>query len=241
MRDACDRLEVSRISAVATAAVREAANGVEFVQRVQALEIPLRLISPDEEAALAYRSAAYRFPGSDRMLVADIGGGSLELIGAASGAVNFLRSLPLGAVRLTEMQLPPEELHAHIGNLLSAGLAGAESKGSRIVGSGGTFATLASMVLAARGEASRSVHGTTVSAEEVGRFQRALAAMPSEQRSRVPGLKPERADIIVAGIAVVAELLTAVDSEGVTVSGYGLRDGLLLEMAGLSWELGARS
>jgi exopolyphosphatase / guanosine-5'-triphosphate,3'-diphosphate pyrophosphatase len=234
MRDACDRLEVSRISAVATAAVREAANGVEFVQRVQALEIPLRLISPDEEAALAYRSAAYRFPGSDRMLVADIGGGSLELIGAASGAVNFLRSLPLGAVRLTEMQLPPEELHAHIRNLLRAGSAGVEAKGSRIIGSGGTLATLASMVLAARGEAPAPVHGTMVSAEEVGRFELALADMSSEQRGRVPGLKPERADIIVAGIAVVAELLKAVDSDGVTVSGYGLRDGLLLEMAGLS-------
>jgi len=167
------------------------------------------------------------------MLVADIGGGSLELVGAASGAITFLKSLPLGAVRLTEMQLPDEELHTHIGALLRAGLAGTESKGSRIVGSGGTFATLASMVLAARGKASLSVHGTTVSAEEVGRIKQALTLIPLEQRRRIPGLRPERADIIVAGVAVVAELLKAVAS-GVTVSGYGLRDGLLLEMTGLS-------
>jgi exopolyphosphatase / guanosine-5'-triphosphate,3'-diphosphate pyrophosphatase len=233
MRDACDRLEVSRISAVATAAVREAANGVEFVQRVQALEIPLRVISPGEEAALAYRSAAYRFPGDEPTLVADIGGGSLELIGAASHKVALLRSLPLGAVRLTEMNLASEDLHRHVSGLLSATVPPTEWTGSRIIGSGGTFATLASMMLAGRHE-SQTIHGTSVTADEIRDLLAKLAVMSPEERRQVPGLPRERADIIVAGLTVVAELVKAIQARDVTVSRFGLRDGLLLEMTGLS-------
>jgi exopolyphosphatase / guanosine-5'-triphosphate,3'-diphosphate pyrophosphatase len=233
MRDTCNRLEVRHISAVATAAVREAANGVEFVQRVQALEIPLRVISPDEEAALAYRSAAYRFPGSARMLVADIGGGSLELIGAASHKVALLRSLPLGAVRLTEMDLAPKDLERHVSALLSAAVPPTDWTGSRIIGSGGTFATLATMILAGRHE-SQTIHGTSVSADEIRDLLAKLAVMSPEERRQVAGLPRERADIIVAGLTVVAELVNVIPARDVTVSRFGLRDGMLLEMTGLT-------
>ena len=84
MREVCQRRGVRRISAVATAAVREAENGPWFVRRVrQELDIPLRIIDTDTEAALSYRSVAHHFPlAGERALVADIGGGSLELIGA---------------------------------------------------------------------------------------------------------------------------------------------------------------
>ena len=233
MRDTYRRHGVQRVAAVATAAVREAGNGAEFVERARALDIPLRIISPETEAALSYRSAAYHFPGGGRQLVADIGGGSLELIGAMNGHVSLSRSLPLGAVRLTELGLPLEQLREHIRRALSEAVQLTEWTGSTVIGSGGTFATLASIVLARRGPAGRPVHGTTVSAEEVEQLHLELAGLSPEQRRQVAGLKPERADIIVAGLAVVAELLRAVESSGVTVSGFGLRDGLLLEMVGL--------
>jgi exopolyphosphatase/guanosine-5'-triphosphate,3'-diphosphate pyrophosphatase len=232
MRDTCNRLEVRHISAVATAAVREAANGAEFVQRVQALEIPLRVISPDEEAALAYRSAAYRFPGNEPTLVADIGGGSLELIGSAGHKVALLRSLPLGAVRLTEMHLAPKDLERHVSALLTAAVPPTDWAGSRIIGSGGTFATLASMILAGRHE-SQTIHGTSVSADEIRDLLANLAAMSPEERRQVAGLPRERADIIVAGLTVVAEVVKVIQARDVTVSRFGLRDGLLLEMTGL--------
>jgi len=108
MREVCQRRGVRRISAVATAAVREAENGPWFVRRVrQELDIPLRIIDSDTEAALSYRSVAHHFPlAGERALVADIGGGSLELIGAVDGLVELTLSLPLGAVRLTELYLP---------------------------------------------------------------------------------------------------------------------------------------
>ena len=223
-----------RVAAVATAAVREARNGTDFVTRVQALGIPLRVISPEIEAALSYRSAAHHFPGGGRTLVADIGGGSLELVGATDGSVNLSRSLPLGAVRLTERLLPLAELQDQIRRDLEAALpGGAEWSGSTVIGSGGTFTTLASMTLAARGAATGSVHGITVTTSEVEHLMLRLAAMPAEQRRQVSGLPPERADIIVAGLAVALQLLETVEVEQVTVSGFGLRDGLLLEMVGV--------
>jgi exopolyphosphatase/guanosine-5'-triphosphate,3'-diphosphate pyrophosphatase len=233
MRDACRRHGVHRLAAVATAAVRDALNGAEFVARVRALGIPLRVISPETEAALSYRSAAHHFPGGSRTLVADIGGGSLELVGATNGRVKLSHSLPLGAVRLTEQLLPLAELRDQIRRALDAALPWDEWSGSMVIGSGGTFATLASMALARRGSSARSVHGTTVSATEVKQLMLWLAAMPLQQRRQVPGLRAERADIIVAGLAVVLELLEGVEAEAVTVSGFGLRDGLLLEMAGV--------
>jgi exopolyphosphatase/guanosine-5'-triphosphate,3'-diphosphate pyrophosphatase len=232
MRDACRRYAVERMAAVATAAVREAANGPEFVGRVRSIGIPLRVISPEREAALSYRSAAHHFPGNDPTLVADIGGGSLELTGSAGGRVEWSQSLPLGAVRLTELGLSLQKLREHTAGTLEEAIPAAEWRGRRIIGSGGTFATLAAMALARRGAANRHIHGTTLSTAEVRELLETLAALSPEQRRQTPGLKPERADIIVAGLAVVAELLEAVRAAAVTVSGFGLRDGLLLEMVG---------
>lgn len=239
MRDTCRTHRVQHIAAVATAAVREAENGAEFVTRVRALDIPLRVISPEIEADLAYRSAAHHFPAAGRTLVADIGGGSLELVGATDGSVTLRRSLPLGAVRLTERLLALPELQDPIRRELEANPLRPEWSGSTVIGSGGTFATLASMALARRGSAtdsvvgSRPVHGVTVTAAEIEQLVQWLASLSLQERCKVPGLRPERADIIVAGLAVVAELLRAVGADGVTVSGFGLRDGLLLEMVGL--------
>jgi exopolyphosphatase/guanosine-5'-triphosphate,3'-diphosphate pyrophosphatase len=230
MRDACRRLDVRRTGAVATAAVREAANGGEFVQRVRELDIPLRVISPEAEAALSYRSAAYRFGREGRMLVADIGGGTLELIGAAGGSVALTLSLPLGVVRLTELRISKEQLRSHIHQDLVAALSGDEWRGARVIGSGGTFATVASMALARRGENRDGIHGLTIGGDEVQQLLEMVAGMSLEELRQMPGLRPERADIIGAGLAVVVELLSAVHADSLTVSAFGLRDGLLLEM-----------
>jgi exopolyphosphatase/guanosine-5'-triphosphate,3'-diphosphate pyrophosphatase len=231
MREACRLHEVRRIAAVATAAVREAENGEEFVERVRALDIPLRIISAETEAALSYRSAAHHFPGRGPTLVADIGGGSLELIGAVDGRIRLTDSLPLGAVRLTELQLPVKALREQIRRALERAIPHRDWAGSSVIGSGGTFATLGRMVLAHRGvPTGHPVHGVEVKTGELEQLLTELMAMTPEQRRQVPGLKPERADIIVAGLAVAAELLDRVGATGVRVNGYGLREGVLLEM-----------
>jgi exopolyphosphatase / guanosine-5'-triphosphate,3'-diphosphate pyrophosphatase len=233
MRDLCRLHGVRRIAAVATAAVREAKNGEEFSERVRALGIPLQIISPETEAALSFRSAAHHFPGQARMLVVDIGGGSVELIGSSEGRIQLTRSLPLGAVRLTELDLPLPALRAQVRRELEQALPGREWAGSAVIGSGGTFANLAAMAQARRGEPSGRVHGTELPAKEIEELLTRLGGLSPEERRQVPGLRPERADIIVAGVAVAAELLERVSASSVKVNGYGLREGLLLEMVGM--------
>lgn len=243
MREVCQRRGVRRIAAVATAAVREAENGPWFVRRVrQELDIPLRIIDAETEAALSYRSVAHHFRlAGARTLVADIGGGSLELIGAVDGLVELTLSLPLGAVRLTELHLLGERAHhkeiaalrAHIRRQLKRAISGREWAAATIIGSGGTFTSLGRMVQARRGlPTGETVHGVSVATAEVEQLIDWLMSRSPDQRRQVAGLNPERADIILAGLAVTAELLDWVRARTLTVSAFGLREGLLLEMAG---------
>ncbi len=248
MREVCQRRGVRRISAVATAAVREAENGPWFVRRVrQELDIPLRIIDADTEAALSYRSVAHHFRlAGERALVADIGGGSLELIGAVDGLVELTLSLPLGAVRLTELHLPREradhkeiaDLRGHIRRQLKRAVSGREWSGATMIGSGGTFTSLGRMVQTRRGlSPGDSVHGVSITTAEVEQLLEWLTSRTLEQRRQVPGLNPERADIILAGLAVTAELLDRIRARSITVSAFGLREGLLLEMSGAEEQL----
>ncbi len=238
MREVCQRRGVKRIAAVATAAVREAENGAAFVRRVrQELDIPLRIIDAETEAALSYRSVAHHFRlAGERTLVADIGGGSLELIGAVDGLVELTVSLPLGAVRLTELHLPGdrgmhkevERLREYVRKQLKRGISSRAWSAATVIGSGGTFTSLGRMVQARRGQPEgESVHGVSVTTAEVEQLIDWLASRTPEQRRQVPGLSPERADIILAGLAVTAELLDWIRSRSLTVSAFGLREGLL--------------
>lgn len=233
MRDQALRLGAERIEAVATAAVRDAKNGAEFVERVRGKGISVRVISPEAEADLAYRSAAYHFPGLDPTLVVDIGGGSMELIGAMDDEIKLTTSLPLGAVRLTEQSLPLPQLREHIRLQLVDAIDRGTWRNSRVIGSGGTFANLASMVQAGHGgQNAGSIQGVRLTAGELEQVLAALERMTPAQRREVPGLRPERADIIVAGLAAAAELLQLLNAADVAVNRYGLREGLLLEMVG---------
>ena len=230
-RDQALRLGAERIEAVATAAVREAANGGEFVERARRAGIPVRVISPEAEADLAYRSAAYHFPAPGPTLVVDIGGGSMELIGAIDDEIRLTTSLPLGAVRLTELGLPLPKVRDHIRAQFHHAVDEKTWKNSSIIGSGGTFTNLASMMQARRGDQSvGSIQGVQVTAGELEQVLTVLDRMTPAQRHEVPGLRPERADIIVAGLAAAAELLQVLNATDVAINRYGVREGLLLEL-----------
>lgn len=243
MRDVCLRRGVRRIAAVATAAVREAANGPTFIRLVrEELDIPLRVIDAQTEANLSFRSVAHHFRlERGRTVIADIGGGSLELISAVDGLVGQSKSLPFGAVRMTETYLTGRrdlrkeiaEMRTVVRKQLRKSLPVRGWTASSVIGSGGTFTNLGRMAVARRGQpASNAVHGVTVTTAEVEQLLEWLTTMPPERRRQVPGLNPMRADIILAGLAVTVELLERVDARELTISAFGLREGLLLEMAG---------
>lgn len=243
MKELITRRGVRQLSAVATSAVREARNGAAFVARVRKeAGIPLRIIDGETEAALSWRSVAHHFPlDRTRALVADIGGGSLELIGAVNGLVETTASLPLGAVRLTERLTVGERgvvrtvraMRKLARKKLKQATKWSAWSGAVVIGSGGTFTNLARMAVERRGHtASDAVHGEEVSAAEVEQLLEWLSTRTAEERRTVPGLNPDRADIILAGLAVTAELLDLANAPVVRVSGFGLREGLLLEMVG---------
>ena len=234
------QLGASRIEVVATSAVRDAANGLEFASRAQALTgIEIRVLSGEQEALLCYRSALAHFElGAGRALVMDIGGGSLEIVLAKDGLIERVASLPFGAVRLTERFLIAAGPAARRTRIARARARGAQEgrpgqglarpAGDRL---GGTFTNLAGIMLQRQGLTSRAPHGTRVSRVELEHVLDLLQRLAPEERVRVPGLNPARSDIIVAGLATAAEVMARFDARDLVSSGYGIREGLLLESA----------
>ena len=233
-----------RVEAVATSAVRDAENGDEFLDLVrETTGVHVRILDGDEEALLSYRSALAHFDlGEGRAVVMDIGGGSAEFVLSATGLIDNVVSLPYGVIRLTEQFLGGQRgtgevdglatLRKHVRRGLRGHLPRRSWHGAQLIGSGGTFTNLASIVLARHGIArGNNVHGAVVSRAEVEHVLDLLQRMSTTERLNVPGLSPARADIIVAGIAVIAEVLARLNVRELVVSGYGIREGLLLEAA----------
>jgi exopolyphosphatase / guanosine-5'-triphosphate,3'-diphosphate pyrophosphatase len=234
------QLGAKRIEVVATSAVRDASNGAQFLTRVRKESgLRPRVLIGEEEARLAFRSALAHFElGRGRSVVMDIGGGSLELAMAAEGLVERLVSFPFGAIRLTEQFLVAHpgpkgvrKLRKFIRGPIRKAMPVRDWRGAEVIGSGGTFTNLAGMFLARQGIRVRSVHGTRIPRHELEHILEILAAMTPQERLEVEGLNAGRADIIVAGLAVAAEVLARVEPRDLTASGYGIREGLLLETA----------
>ena len=232
----------TRIEAVATSAVRDAENAELFIARVkQTTGLKLRVLNGEDEARLSFRSALAHFElGKGRSVIMDIGGGSLELVLAAEGVVDRLVSLPFGAIRLTERFLSGsksnsskqlDRLRKAVRKAIKPIVSGRDWRGARVIGSGGTFTNLAGLHLTRQGLSAKSVHGTVIPRVDVEHILDTLAEMSPEERRSTPGLNSDRADIIVAGIAVIAEVLARVEARELEVSRYGIREGLLLEAA----------
>ncbi len=238
------QLGAERIECVATSAVRDAADGAAFVRQVKkSTGLTVRVISGEEEARLSFRSAQAAFDlAHGRMVTCDIGGGSVELALSADGLVERLLSMPFGAIRATENYLQKGTKRSAVNKLRKAvreeireRFAVKEWRGAGMIGSGGTFTNVASMLLAQQGIATaRTVHGKVVRRGELEHLLDQLIEMSPVERLVVPGLNPARADIIVAGMAVAAEVMDFLDIRAYQTSAYGIREGLLLEAAEVS-------
>jgi exopolyphosphatase/guanosine-5'-triphosphate,3'-diphosphate pyrophosphatase len=234
-------LGAERIDAVATSAVREASNSQAFLTEIQRKTgLKVRVLSGDEEARLSFRSAVAHFDmGVGRTVVMDIGGGSLELALTAEGVIERLASLPFGAIRLTEQFLADgvsvksvERLRRSVAEGIREELPKRDWRGAQIIGSGGTFTNLAGIYLSRQGVlTARSVHAAHIPRADLEHILDSLSEMSVEERRALSGLNPERADIIVAGAAVAAEVLRRVEGREIVVSRYGIREGILLEAA----------
>lgn len=239
-------LGVSRIRVVGTSAVRDAKNSHELVALVrERTGLELEIISAEEEGRLAFVSAAHAFDlGSVTSGVADTGGGSTQIVLSAGGVTDQIYTLPLGAVRLTEMFGGPEEasgprfkeMRRHIKRTLRRMIGQRPFVPQTMIGTGGTFTTLANILTqqetGSGGPALpwRAAPGHEVLRAEARHLLDRLRKMPVHERSRIHGLPPERADIFVAGLTVVECLLRHMRVNAVRIHDRGIRDGLVLTM-----------
>ncbi len=236
--------QVANLRTIATCAVREARNGPEFCRRVrEEVGLEVEVISGEREARLAFTSVQHAFDLSGRnTIVADIGGGSTEIVFATGNLIESIFSTPLGAVRLTEQfalgdccDAPEaarglERLDDEIAAVLKKQTTKPLFAPHLLVGCGGTFTTLAELVMATRRESNVPVAGYTVSHAEVRHLLDRLRKMPLRARRSMPGMTPDRADIIVAGLSIIDALLKRFHVNTLAVHTRGVRDGLLREM-----------
>lgn len=246
-RDALDAAGVpadARVG-VLTSATRDAANGSDFTRRVcDDYGLDARTIAGEEEARLTFRGATHGRDPQDEtpLLVFDIGGGSTELIvGAAGGAEpSFHVSLQAGVVRQTERHLhrdppPPHELQQladDVRTTIEASVPDAvRTRARAAVGVAGTATSLAAIDQELDPYDPRRVHGYVLERSEAELLLARLAQMPLDQRRDVRGLHPDRAPTIVAGAAILLEVLRAFELDRAEVSEHDLLHGVALERA----------
>lgn len=233
-------LGVENLRAIATCAVREAVNGDEFIERVtQQLELPIEVISSEREAYLAFHSARRRCDlAGKNTLLADIGGGSTEIVLASGEHIEAIYATKLGAVRLAEkfgggQSMAGDDffrMQRWIDRQLKKEVTKVPLSPHLLIGSGGTFTTLASTVMASKGQSRLPVSGCQISRAELRHLVEKLRKMSVKQRREVPGLNPDRADIIVPGLAVIDRIMKRFKVNLMQVHPFGVRDGLLLSM-----------
>lgn len=221
------------LAVVATSAARDASNGADFLAAIRkATGVDAEILSGEEEAALTFRSAFADF-GPGPVVALDIGGGSTEVIFGRGAEVGFSRSFDLGAVRLTERCIRsdppgPEELRCVEQTVTEAFReVPAPEPGAVLVGLAGTVTTLCAIHLGLERYDARRVHGARLTLDEVRALEKRLSALPLEERMRLPGLPPRRADVIVAGAMLLRIAMERLGFDEVIVSDKGVRWGLL--------------
>jgi exopolyphosphatase/guanosine-5'-triphosphate,3'-diphosphate pyrophosphatase len=229
-----------RVRMVATSATRDAANRADFVEMVRAeLGVEPEVITGQEEAALSFAGAAsvlreVRGP----LLVADIGGGSTELVRGGDGPLRA-HSMDVGCVRMTERHLqddPPTtaQINATVADLRAAiDAARADvplDPDVTFVGVAGTVTTIAAIALGLDRYDAARIHGARITAEQVVDVTQRLLAMTHEQRAALPVMHPGRVDVIGGGALVLRTLVAEIGVDAVIASEHDILDGIALSL-----------
>ena len=221
-------LGVPEVHTVATAAVREAANGAALVEQVRALGLPVRVLSGEEEAVSAAYGVIGAFPGAQGV-VADLGGGSLELVSVAGGASAHGVSLPLGTLRLPALRADGAEAfqRAVTGEMRRAGWAADQSGPLYLVG--GTFRAMASFAMHEDGHPLTDPHALHLAVADADRIARKLARMAPATLASMAGITASRAAGLPDAAALLRPVLEELRPDGLVFSSWGLREGILFQ------------
>lgn len=227
---------VATVRGVATSAVRDAVNGQEFLRSVKSeTGLTLRIIDGDLEGRL---SLTGMLAGLDykpeQIMLFDVGGGSTEYTVTDGASPLFISSLPLGVVRLTEIESDVAAMTDKIDHELEAlqkQLADRQlslAADALLVGTAGTATTLAAISLGMTEYDYRKVNNHTLTKQEIKRISDLLLPMSPEERLQTPGLEKGREDLIIAGALITLQTMERFGFASMKVSDYGLLEGLIL-------------
>ncbi|HYL04900.1 MAG TPA: Ppx/GppA phosphatase family protein, partial [Thermoanaerobaculia bacterium] len=236
------KLDVVGVRAVATSAVRDAQNQQEFLDRASAaLGAPVEVISGKEEARLIHLGLQARWPHPEqRLLLLDIGGGSAEIILSEKGRLAESFSKPLGALRLTEVFLendPPSprdlrRLESYIEEKAASALGRIGRRPfDRAIGTSSTAAAVACAVHRLPRSRRDQADRLSVKTSQARKFYEQVQAKDLAARRKIPGIGPRRAQIIIAGAAVLARIMQDFQLSSLYYSAAGVRDGIIADLA----------
>ncbi|MDQ3934317.1 MAG: Ppx/GppA family phosphatase [Actinomycetota bacterium] len=233
----CHSTGIEQIEAVATSAIRDAVNRDELLEPLaERTSLPVRVISTAEEARYGYLAIANSTTLADGFGV-DIGGGSVQVMHLQDRRLAISASWPIGAVRMSERFLPGDEagekavkaLRKHVRKQVAEADWFGRSNGDRLVGIGGTIRNLAAAVQRRAGVDYPDAQGFVVGRDALEELIEELASMPPSKRGGMPGIKPDRGDVILGGALVLSSLMEAGRFEELDVTEAGLREGVFFE------------
>jgi exopolyphosphatase/guanosine-5'-triphosphate,3'-diphosphate pyrophosphatase len=230
--------EIDSVRAVGTAALRNARNGRRFADTIRSeTGIRVEIIDGGEEARLCASGVLTALsPRPEYCLVFDIGGGSTEFILCRDTSLLFHRSYPLGVVTLCE-QFPSVDLQRkRIDEILKRFLADLEAEGMTdricactLVGTAGTVTTLAALQLGMDIYDWRRINNVMLLKKEIEALAERMAPLSPSEREALPGMEKGRGDLILPGLRLVSGIMERLEKDRLTVSDFGLLEGVLLE------------
>jgi exopolyphosphatase/guanosine-5'-triphosphate,3'-diphosphate pyrophosphatase len=234
----CRASDIDDVTAVATSAIRDAPNGGELLDRIRSeANLEARVLSEQDEARYGYIAIANSTTLRDGYGF-DIGGGSVQIMRIQDRRLERAGSWPLGAVRMSERFLPGGDpvsskeikaLRKHVRSVLDAEEWIEPGDPARTAGIGGTIRNLASAAERHAGLPQTDAEGFELTRKALDELIDELADMPASKRGDVPGIKPDRGDVILGGAIVLAELMDRTGAESVETTSAGLREGVFFE------------
>ncbi len=225
-----DEMNVTDLRTVATAAVRDAINGPDFIAKLEKIGLPVRLLSGEDEAELAALGVLSAIPNAEG-LVGDLGGGSLELARIAKGEVKECVSFPLGVLRVAELREKKKKgaLKRAVAKALKTAPWVQECAGQPFYLVGGSWRALARVDMHRTKFALPIVHHYTMHPDRPAKLVRLLARIDKTKLVDVPSLASQRIPNLPDGAAMLSQLVKQIGLGELVVSAYGLREGLLYE------------
>ncbi len=230
-RDVAQAFGADPIIVRATAALRNVRNQQQVLQEIsRQTGLTVEVLSGDEEASIGFLAVKHSISLTKGWTI-DVGGGSTEIVNYENGEIRHQQSLPFGAVSLASLNLPLKDMMLWVQEQY-AGIKWLQMKAPQSIALGGTARVMARSIQHESDYPFQQIHAFQIPTSTIDAWLAKIAFMTPDQRKKIAHIPKDRLDIIVPGTAIILGLLKSTQSDMLTISGYGLRNGLLLQHLG---------